>query len=317
MSFILKSGETAQTGLRRMADEQASKVLACMTADRGGEETIHESRKALKRLKSLFKLVRCGLDKPLYRQEYSTIRDIGRSLSSVRDFEVMPKTLALLAATTKAADPETIARLYKIMARAHAKCSDQSDRTEMLAGAIAALETARHRYRSLEMRVDAFAILADGAAAGLKTLRRQHTTALKSGDDEDYHEWRKSAQLHWRHLKLLSNIWPELMAARLKATKALATVLGHDHDLTVLANFVATVPSSSLKAARRKALLAAIRDRQLELRAEARAYASLLVADKPDVFADRLKSYHAARALISQLVSPMCSIDPSPKVRRA
>jgi CHAD domain-containing protein len=317
LAFVFKPGEAAQTGLRRIADEQVSKALARMKSDRGGEETVHECRKALKRLKSLFKLVRRGLGKSLYRREYSAVRDIGRSLSSVRDFEVMPNTLALLAATAGTTDPETVGRLQRIIARKHARLSKQTDRAEMLVDAIGALEAARRRYRVLKLREDTFEMLADGAAAGLKTLHRQHAIALASGEDEDYHEWRKSAQLHWRHLRLMTNVWPELIGARLKATKALAMVLGHDHDLAVLLNFVAALPSSSLKAANRKALIANIRERQLELRAEARAYAGLLVADEPDAFAARLEAYHAARGMISQLTSPMCTIDPPPKVRPA
>ena len=302
--FALK--ETPQAGLRRIACEQATKILARLAAEGEHETTVHESRKALKRLKALLKLVRGGLAKQTYEREYGVVRDVARSLSGARDLEVMPLTLAALGAG--GARREAVDQVLAAIERGRAKGTIGAGQRDEFASAISELEAARARYAKLRLRENSFTVLEQGTARGLRTLRQQFDRAVASGEDEDYHDWRKSAQLHWRHLRLLSENWPAMMAARITATKSLAAVLGHDHDLAVLANFLKTVQTSNLKAGRRKALLGDIRERQLGLRAEARAWAGLLVIDTPARFAANLRAYRAARIEFDQLQTPHCDL---------
>lgn len=306
MAYRFALDETPQAGLRRIADEQASRIVKRLAADNEGATTIHESRKALKRIRALFKLVRGGLGKQVYAREYGVARDVARSLSGPRDLDVMPVTLASLATTGRrraAAEQVQVA-----IERARADAAGIANRSQVLAAAIEDLEAARQRYARLRLAGNSDAVLVQGAAAGLGMLRRQCARAVLSGEDEDYHDWRKSAQLHWRHLRLLSESWPALIEARIAVAQGLADVLGHDHDLTVLAGFIKTIPSSALKAAGRKALLGDIRARQLALRAEARAAARLLTVDRPKRFAARLSAYRAARIEFSELEQPHSAV---------
>ncbi len=302
--FALK--ETSQTGLRRIACEQATKIIARLTAEHNHETTVHESRKSLKRLKALLKLVRSGLAKPTYEREYGVVRDVARSLSGTRDLEVMPLTLAALGAG--GARREARDQVLAAIERTRAKRTSGAGRRDEFTAAISELEAARARYARLRLRENSFTVLEQGAARGLRTLRQQFDRAIASGEDEDYHDGRKSAQLHWRQLRLLSENWPAMFAARITATKSLAAILGHDHDLTVLANFIERLPTSDLKAARRKALLGDIRKRQLDLRAGARACAGLVVIDTPKRFAANLQAYRAARIEFDQLRTPHCGL---------
>ena len=304
MAYRFALQETPQAGLRRIAHEQATKIIARLAVERETETTVHESRKALKRLKALFKLVRSGLAEQTYAREYGVVRDVSRSLSGARDLEVMPLTLAALGAGS--ARREAVDQVLAAIERAREKGASGARRREKFSSAMSELEAARARYPKMRLRENSFTVLEQGSARGLRTLRRQFDRALASGEDDDYHDWRKSAQLHWRHLRLLSDNWPAMMAARITATKSLAAVLGHDHDLSVLANFLKTMPTSDLKVRRRKALLGDIRERQLGLRAEARACAGLLVIDTPARFAARLRAYHAARSGFDQLRTPHC-----------
>lgn len=311
--FQFQIDEAPQAGLRRIADRQAVKILARLETDNGGIETIHESRKALKRLKALFKLARPALAAADYKREYRVVRDVGRSLSGARDLEVMPLTLAALSTVlteqsgTDSADAvKAVEAAISRAASAVASGDDGSDaRTLAIQSAAATIKSARRRWSRLQLADDSFEALAVGAAGGLVELRAQHEHAVESGEDEAYHDWRKSAQLHWRHLRLLTDLWPGLLSARLAATKALADVLGHDHDLSILAGFIHEIPSRRLKAASRRQLLAAIEARQDDLRQEARAYAELIVHEKPQQFAERLSAYRAARVSLAQLSSPM------------
>ncbi|MBU2533485.1 MAG: CHAD domain-containing protein [Alphaproteobacteria bacterium] len=308
MAFQFELDEHPQKGTRRIAREQVNRILSRLSSDQGDAATIHESRKSLKRLKALFKLVRGGLDKKSYRREYDTVRDVARSLSGTRDLDVLPVSLAELRVVDEKINEATAGKVLSAIEKTKKSQAGEYDRAAIVAAALRELEAAKERYADLKLNGDDFTILANGAAKGLSELREQHQLALSTGHDEDYHDWRKSAQLHWRHLRLLSPAWPQMIAARLVATKALADVLGHDHDLSVLARFVEAMPISQLRTAERRTLLQAACDRQQGLRIEARAYAGLLVHDRPDEFAARLGAYREARIAAEKLAAPLFRI---------
>jgi len=303
VAYRFETGEDVGAGFRRIADEQFSKILRRFSMDADGGSTIHEARKSLKRLKALLKLGRKGLGKKDYAREYSTVRDAGRLLSGARDFEVMPTTLASLKAANgdlNRADVRRVSAAIQIAKRAFEQSWDRNSAIDEVVGGLAA---SRKRFSKLDLDED-FGVIAKGAGMCLGVLRSQGERALSTGGDEDFHDWRKSAQLHWRQLRLLSPIWPEVMAARITVTRALADGLGFDHDLAVLARFIATMPSSELDDERKAAIGDAIKLCQLSLRDEARAYAGLLIVDEPQQFGEQLVAYRDARAKIAELDIP-------------
>ncbi len=307
MAYRFETGEDVGAGFRRIADEQFAKILRRFKMDREGETTIHEARKSLKRLKALLKLVRQGLGKKDYRREYDTIRDAGRLLSGARDFEVMPATLASLKAASGDLDKVGAGQVAAAIARAKRDFEQTWDRDKAIDAAVGELKASAKRFATVALDDD-FEVLAKGAGKCLSVLRAQGEHALSTGHDEDFHEWRKSAQLHWRHLRLLSPVWPELIAARIDVTRSLADVLGYDHDLAVLAKFAETVPENRLDKARRAGLETSVKQRQEALRDEARAYAGLLIIDEPARFSRQLMAYRAARAKIDALVEPFAPL---------
>lgn len=309
MAYRFEQDEGVEAGFRRVADEQLAKILGRLAKDPDGETAIHDARKSLKRLKALLKLVRPGLAAKDYKREYATVRDAGRLLSGARDFEVMPMTLAALGAQSEDLD-KTAGRVVKAQIEQARRDFEQSwDRGAAIEEAVTALTAARGRVGKLVLE-DRFEVLGKGAGTCLSVFRAQGRRALKTGIDEDFHDWRKSAQLHWRHLKLLTPVWPELMLARINVTRALADVLGFDHDLAVLGQFIAEMPQARLVKKPRRALEAALSERQLALRAEARAYGGLLLVDKPAEFRERLAAYRTARAQISALPAAFANLEP-------
>ena len=309
MAYRFQQGESVEAGFRRIADEQLGKIVGRLKRQRDGETTIHDARKSLKRLKALLKLLRQGISKKDYRREYETVRDAGRLLSGARDFEVMPDTLASLAAVSEGLDQAAVREVDTALERAKQDFEQGWDRNQAVDEAVEELSASRKRFRKIAV-TDDFAIVAKGAGKCLAVLRSQGAHALASGHDEDFHEWRKSAQLHWRHLKLLTGVWPELMTARLTMTRALADVLGHDHDLAVLRHFIDQIPDAELEASGRRSLEDGIKARQHELRREARAYSGLLIIDKPSGFSERLCAYRAAQVKIAALDERRAQIQP-------
>ncbi len=91
----LLPGEPYAEGLRRVILGQldlAVELLEGHTTE-SGERTVHETRKALKRLRALLVLLRAELGAKRYARENAALRDCGRRLAGARDAEVMLGTL--------------------------------------------------------------------------------------------------------------------------------------------------------------------------------------------------------------------------------
>ncbi|HWX52791.1 MAG TPA: CHAD domain-containing protein, partial [Solirubrobacteraceae bacterium] len=97
--FALLPGESPAEGLRRIAIGQLDLALGHLQAeiDRdSAARAVHETRKALKRLRALMRLLRDELPDGEFGRENSALREAGRRLAGARDAEVMLDTLEAL-----------------------------------------------------------------------------------------------------------------------------------------------------------------------------------------------------------------------------
>ncbi|MGD0455226.1 MAG: CHAD domain-containing protein, partial [Solirubrobacteraceae bacterium] len=85
----LQPGESLSGGLRRMALGQADLAIELLEGGGGNgaspacapdEHAVHETRKALKRLRALLRLLEHELGKQAYARESAALRDIARQL---------------------------------------------------------------------------------------------------------------------------------------------------------------------------------------------------------------------------------------------
>jgi hypothetical protein len=170
LAYRFEQGESVEAGFRRIADEQLGKIVGRLKRQRDGETTIHDARKSLKRLKALLKLVRRGLSSKDYRREYNTMRDAGRLLSGARDFEVMPGTLASLAAVSEGVDKAAVREVDAVLRRAKRDFEEGWDRNQAVDHAIEELNASRKRFRKIAVQDD-FEMVAKGAGKCLAVLR--------------------------------------------------------------------------------------------------------------------------------------------------
>src|SRR5579875_592563 len=98
VSYRFKTSETVPDGVRRIATEELKYATSQLrTGDPEKlEESIHEARKAIKRLRALLRLVRPELGS-CFRKENAALRDVGRSLSDLRDSSIVLETFDALS----------------------------------------------------------------------------------------------------------------------------------------------------------------------------------------------------------------------------
>lgn len=282
--------EDVANGTRRILSEEVDKVEKHLRRRRNQVTVVHETRKSIKRLRALLRLIRCGMRKSQYRSANIHLRDLNRSLAQSRDLDVMQQTLSRLEETGGLAGSKTAARLRDAMNAAHAKAESlrKVPPTKQITASIGA---ARSMISNLDLRRVTIDVLVDGMGRSMTDFTDHYALLKPDADAEVYHEWRKVVQIHRRHLVLLSAAWPQSSRPRVMATKELSECLGYDHDLAVLLDFVSGPrghPAIKRDVAKLREITAG---QQVELRRKARAIGALLSAEAPDAFSSRVAAY--------------------------
>ncbi len=293
----LKPDETPIQGLRRMAlgqvDLAIEELAGANTGRKRGKKAVHETRKALKRLRALLRLLRRELGEDAFAREDAAMRDIARRLSGARDAEVMLATLDALVERhpRKLARRKGVRRLRRVLLAEHERMERQT------LGDGAALEHVLTQLRDLRVRVAAWPLRDHDAKrlvdAGLRDLyaqgrRRFRRAERKRGKDmRAMHLWRKRVKDLRYAAEMLERRSQSQRKRRGRSARlhrvadradTLAEVLGEDHDLAVLAERIraeakpgkrARKKSKRIGRATRKALLKQIARRRRKLRRRA------------------------------------------------
>jgi hypothetical protein len=124
--------------------------------------------------------------------------------------------------------------------------------------------------------------------------RKAFAQAFATGNDEDFHEWRKTLQHHWRHMQLLTPCWPSELSTRVEAARALSQILGDDHDITLLRQLVSAPTMTFAPPDDTAAFLKRCRAMHKALRREAETRGARLFAERSRPFVERIEAYWIA-----------------------
>jgi CHAD domain-containing protein len=326
--LALLPGEPLEQGLKRMALEQLDLVLGQLTASNGAapdEEAVHEMRKALKRLRSLLRLLETSLGKQALARETEQLRAVARSLAGARDSKVMLDTLdGLIERHPRKLGASTeVARLREHLAQEHASIrahtvGDASTRSH----ALGELRVAHARIAAWQLPAAGELELAEPGLLRLYSQGRARlrVAARQKGEPSTVamHEWRKRvkdlrytaemlqhaeraqrpalpgpAGRHAKRRRSAARRQAKLLRGVARAADELAEVLGEDHDLAVLGEIVRAHTRGSarprLRRRTRRRLEKAIHARRHELRRRALRDGERLYALSPKKFLRRVR----------------------------
>jgi CHAD domain-containing protein len=303
-SFAQLPGEPLPEALRRMALGQLDLAIELLGGESGDgraldKEAIHDTRKALKRLRALVRLLRTELGERQYKREHAILRDAARRLAGARDAEVMVGTLDALLAR----HPRELGRQRPLLelrkrlvaeraAAERATLGDRATRGEVLRELSGLRERARQwdlpeRPGISLVERDLRRIYRDGRA------RKRRVARGKGSDARVAHAWRKRV----KDLRYAAEILGQRPLAH-RADK-LAELLGEEHDLVVLAGLLpppGRAPFNGKRGKRaRSALLKRIARRRRHLRKRALREGERLYGRAPKKFVRRVGRAHARR----------------------
>jgi CHAD domain len=321
--FGLWPDERSADGLRRMALAQLELAIELLNTD--GREmpagrAVHETRKALKRLRALMRTLRWELGETAFAREDALLRDAGRRLASARDAEVMVATLDGLLQRNHAqlAHLDAVRTLRAQFAaerrRAHERAlADARARAEISSQLLAVHERVL-KWRLTDRGLEAW-------EPGLQQLYRQgrrrwRRAKRRKQDARAMHLWRKRVKDLRYAAEMLERRAPDDRAGAGSLTRSerqpagrarraqaarrinrlasradeLGELLGVEHDLAVLAERVrAAGEPFAGEAQARKLLLQLIARRRRRLRNRALRKGERLYRRRPKRFIGRMR----------------------------
>jgi hypothetical protein len=328
--FALLPEERPAEGLRRIAVGQLDLALELLEGD--GEmcpeqRAVHETRKALKRLRALLRLLEDVIGERAYARESAAVRDAGRRLAGARDSEVIVSTLDGLLER----HPRKLGRRASLARLRGRLVSERELAVERTLGDRATLEEVLGELRAARRRVAAWSLpeqrgleLVEPALRRVyRQGRRRYGRAQRGKGDRAraLHEWRKRVKDLRYAAEMLERRDPDADGSagdrrarerrgpgqrarereRRRATRLrrvarradeLGEVLGEEHDLALLAARIRAEKGrdGAVKIGRRtrRTLLKLIERRRRDLRRRALREGAALYARRPRDFARRL-----------------------------
>ncbi|AJY44710.1 CHAD domain-containing protein [Martelella endophytica] len=239
MPFALDPDKPFDEAVEAVAVSQLEDAIELLKKKpKGLYEAIHDARKKFKRVRGLYRLVRPAA-KDFAKAENARIRDLAGALSAGRDATALIECVDYLRESVQTGKADmALARLEAgLIARRAASELSEAELKSHVKDAIGGCRDAIEAVKKFDF--------ADGAkAAGHcieKAWKRElaHAqvalmTAQAEGEDENFHELRKKSQTYWMFTALASAAWPSALKSKRTEAKALADLLGHEHDLSVL-----------------------------------------------------------------------------------
>jgi hypothetical protein len=293
--FALLEGERPAYGFKRIAITQLDLAIELLDGEgeRLGEQAVHDTRKALKRLRALVRLLREELGEQAFARENAALRDIARSLAGARDAEVMVDTLdGLLAGRERSLGRRPgVGRLHvQLVAERDRAAKDTLGDAASRGAALGELRAARARMAAWSLPDRDGVRLAE---PGLERLYRQgrrrwrRARRTKPGDGtRALHLWRKRV----KDLRYAAQVLG--LSKLAKRADDLQERLGDEHDLALLAARVSAADGplagkGKRRRRTRKALLKQITRRRKRLRKQALREGKRLYERKPKRFSRR------------------------------
>jgi CHAD domain-containing protein len=298
--------ETLADELRHTALGQLDHAIRLLGAENGtapAGNAVHETRKAIKRLRALMRLLRGQLGEKGFARENAVLRNAGLRLAGARDAEVRVITLDALIERhpKKLGRRKGVSRLRgqlvsereQAMREAH---EDHSARAEVL-GELGAL---RERVEEWSFpRQEGIAIVEPGLRRIYRQGDRRRGRAARSKRDSAraMHQWRKRVKDLRYAAEMLGRTDPLRRLAR--RADRLGELLGEDHDLAMLAEHLRAPGENGhshalqVSAGTRKLLLKRIARQRRRLRKRVLSKGRRLYALKPKRFMRRVGDAYA------------------------
>jgi CHAD domain-containing protein len=234
MAFRIRPDESVMHGLRRLARKEVEAARnELRRTRRPHEEPVHEARKSVKKVRAILQLIEDdhggGLD-----GDQRSLRSVNRTLSDLRDADVLIETLARLRSKhPHLMSEQAFARARRRLA-ARKRAAGEAVRGKRTWKAVdRRLRTVRRDAKSWRPDHRGVGALKRGIRAAHQRGRTEMKRAQKEQAAAAFHAWRKEMKALWYALRLVEQSDPRVRRD-IRALHRAETLLGDEHNLVLL-----------------------------------------------------------------------------------
>ena len=294
MGYLLENNETLSFGLKRIVLEIIDRSVFNLAKGNGSfNEDIHDTRKNFKKARTVLRLVRSNIGEQSYQVENSFYRDAGRTLSDLRDSTVLIQTFDKLLKNSElemsnfdfSVFREFLIEKHKNIRLAKSKKSAviNSLSTDLLLG--------RSRVFDWPLSGDDFKLVKKNLQKIYEQGQRYMYAVLSESTKANVHEWRKRVKDLWYSMRVLSNIWPEIMSPLVILLGKLSDTLGDSNDLFLLKEKIILNQNKLKDDQHTRELINFIDRRIIDLLREARSIGRKVYSEDSKYFVGRMQNY--------------------------
>jgi CHAD domain-containing protein len=234
VSTLLPSDEPILSGVRRILVEQLENICSVLQSKQLSDDGVHAIRKELKRARASLRLLREALGADEYRQLNQQLRDVARSLTTMRDATVLLQTLDKVTAKADELSGISVASELRDSLQEELLLHRNQLKAKDIEAIRHSLDAAGNYLRTVS---DASLDEADVNAAircAHRKARKAFKMARREPSSENLHEWRKQVKYELNQLELLRPLGPKRIGAIIRRARKISDRLGDDHDLAIL-----------------------------------------------------------------------------------
>jgi CHAD domain-containing protein len=251
-------------------------------------QLVHETRKTIKRMRALARLLRHELGEQEFKRVDGTLRTAGKRLAGARDAEVRLATLERLRARHSGAlELEGIERLSRRLRGEREQASEPASPRNVLQD----IAEMRRDLAHWSLVDPDFEALSPGLRRLYREGRRRYARVERERghDAEHVHDWRKRVKALYYALDILGASESKGARGVLRRAERLGELLGEEHDLWMLCAYLECHPDACGEdAPAHEMLLKLTEHRRKRLRKRARKVGKSLYKRKPRKFVRRV-----------------------------
>jgi len=294
MSYCLENNETLSFGLKRIVLELIDKSVFNLAKSNGSfTEDIHDTRKNFKKVRTVQRLIRSDIGEESFQIENSFYRDAGRTLSDLRDSTVLILTFDKLLKNSELEMSNFDFSVFKnfLIEKQKTIRIAKSKKSAVINSLSTDLLLARSRVFDWPLSGDNFKLIKKNLQMiyeqGQKCMYAVFSEAIK----ENVHEWRKRVKDLWYSMRILSNLWPEIMSPLVFLLGKLSDALGDANDLFLLKERIISNQSKFKDDQHTRELINFIDRRIIDLLREARSIGRKVYSEDSKYFVGRMQNY--------------------------
>lgn len=239
---IVYPGQTLPENFHRILGHYHRQAIAHLESHTRPDHHIHEARLCFKRIRSLLRLGRYGMEEGHYRALNTFYRDLGRNLSAARDLAVMAAALEPLIRTRRhQAARDFLVRVRREWLARRSRLMEEKGLDNARETVLRTLHESGHVTEQpltdpgpITFAGTGLDVYFRGMGRVYKAGSKLYVSCVADPADHSLHEWRKQVKHLWYQAVMLNRTWPAMMKAWAKEWQALSVILGEHNDLVLV-----------------------------------------------------------------------------------